>query len=317
MSELNRPPSAEAWAAIQGAIDLHVHVGPDVIRRRIDDVDLAREFRDHGLAGFVLKSHYMPTAERAAAVQRAVPEVRALGAVALNHAVGGLNPAALEVSAQLGARIAWMPTVDAANEWTGRPPGAPPPAWGAFHDQLRRRPAYPSPISLLRPDGRLSEATNSCLEVISAYDMVLATGHIGRQEILALIPRARELGISKIVITHAEFPSLALTAEEQVELARQGAIIEHCYTTAHTGKTSWETTFANIRATGPEVVVISTDLGQIGNPPVAAGLADFADRLLQVGFSPDAVRRMAVENPGQLIGVTTSRVITSPRDQGG
>jgi hypothetical protein len=317
MNEQNRKPSAEAWAAIRGAIDLHVHVGPDVIQRRIDDIDLAQEFRVNGLAGFVLKSHYVPTAERATAVRRAVPGIQALGALALNHAVGGLNPAALEVSARLGACVVWMPTVDAANEWTNRPSGAPPPAWGAFHEQLRQRPTYPSPISLLNPDGQLNEAVNSCLEVISAYDMVLATGHIGREEILALVPRARELGVSKIVVTHVEFPSLALTAEEQIELARQGAIIEHCYTTAYTGKTSWETMFANIRATGPEVVIISTDLGQVGNPPVAVGLADFADRLLKAGFSPDEVRRMTVDNPGQLVSSVTSRVTTSSRDQGG
>ncbi len=312
MNELDRPPSTEAWAAIRGAIDLHVHVGPDVIQRRIDDIDLAMEFRDHGLAGFVLKSHYVPTAERAAAVRRAVPEVQALGALALNHAVGGLNPAALEVSARLGARVVWMPTVDAANEWVGRSADTPPAAWGPFHERLRERPSYPPPISLLGPDGRLQAVVDECLEVVAAYDMVLATGHIGREEVQALVPRARRLGVSRIVVTHVEFPSLALTADEQIALARQGALIEHCYTTAHTGKTSWETVYANLRATGPEVAVISTDLGQVSNPPVAAGLADFADRLLRAGFSIDEVHRMAVDNPGQLMGTTASRATMSP-----
>ncbi len=39
---------------------------------------------------------------------------------------------------------------------------------------------------------------------------------------------ARELGVKKIVITHAEFPSQNLTGDEQFELAQSGAIIEHC-----------------------------------------------------------------------------------------
>ena len=47
-----------AWNAIQGAYDLQVHVAPDVIERRIDDVGLAQEFLARGLKGFVLKSHY-------------------------------------------------------------------------------------------------------------------------------------------------------------------------------------------------------------------------------------------------------------------
>ena len=33
-----------AWEAIHGAYDLQVHVAPDVIERRIDDVGLAEEF---------------------------------------------------------------------------------------------------------------------------------------------------------------------------------------------------------------------------------------------------------------------------------
>jgi len=51
---------------VQGAYDLHVHVAPDVRSRRIDDVTLARQCAEVGLAGFAaLKSHYTSTAERA------------------------------------------------------------------------------------------------------------------------------------------------------------------------------------------------------------------------------------------------------------
>jgi hypothetical protein len=82
-----------AWKAIQGAYDLQVHVAPDVIERRIDDVGLAEEFLTHGLKGFVLKSHYIPTAERAKVVCRAVPGIQAFGALTLNHSVSGTSGA--------------------------------------------------------------------------------------------------------------------------------------------------------------------------------------------------------------------------------
>ena len=36
------PVTDQAWEAIAGAYDLQVHVAPDVIGRRIDDIDLAR-----------------------------------------------------------------------------------------------------------------------------------------------------------------------------------------------------------------------------------------------------------------------------------
>src|ERR1700694_3147613 len=79
--------SERAWEAIRGGYDLQVHVAPDVIGRRIDDFDLAKEFLSHGLRGFVLKSHYVQTAERAKVVSKAVPGIAALGAITLNHAV--------------------------------------------------------------------------------------------------------------------------------------------------------------------------------------------------------------------------------------
>ncbi|HEY6444042.1 MAG TPA: DUF6282 family protein, partial [Candidatus Acidoferrales bacterium] len=49
-----------AWQAIEGGYDLQVHVSPDVIPRRTDDLDLAKDFLAHKLKGFVLKSHYAP-----------------------------------------------------------------------------------------------------------------------------------------------------------------------------------------------------------------------------------------------------------------
>ncbi len=109
-------PSARARELVRGAYDLHVHVEPDLAARRIDDLTLARRFDELGLAGFVLKSHYAPTAERAAVVRAAVPGVDALGAIVLNNGVGGLNAQAVEIAARGGARIVWLPTVDAENE---------------------------------------------------------------------------------------------------------------------------------------------------------------------------------------------------------
>src|SRR5450759_2014462 len=91
------PVSDSAWKCLQGAYDLQVHVAPDVIERRVDDLDLAKEFLERGLKGFVLKSHYFPTAERAKVVTKAVPGLAAYGAIRLNNSVGGLNPVALEL----------------------------------------------------------------------------------------------------------------------------------------------------------------------------------------------------------------------------
>jgi hypothetical protein len=283
-----------AWEAIQGAYDLQVHVAPDVIERRIDDLDLAQEFLAHGLKGFVLKSHYIPTAERAAVVTKAVPGIEAYGAITLNHSVGGLNPVALEIAGRSGNKIVWMPTVDAANETAGRldGPNVKLPFWAKIQREIAAAGITRPPITVLKPTGlneagNISEDARQCLELIAKHDMILATGHLGRHEIFPLVKAAKDAGMNRIIVTHAEFPSQNLIAEEQLALADLGAIIEHCFTTYHTNKCAWET--------------LATDLGQKTNPPVAAGFAAFAQRLLNAEFTVAEINRMAATIPSSLV----------------
>jgi hypothetical protein len=292
-----------AWKAIQGAYDLQVHVAPDVIERRIDDVGLAHEFLAHGLKGFVLKSHYIPTAERAKVVCRAVPGIQAFGALTLNHSIGGLNPVAVELAGRSGAKIVWMPTVDAANETAGRVDGPTTklPFWAKIQRELAADGIAPAPLTVLDENGKVNEATRRCLELIARHNMILATGHLGRHEIFPLVRAAREMKLQRVLVTHAEFPSQNFSPEEQLELADAGALIEHCFTTMHTGKAPGDAVIDSIRKVGPERCVLSTDLGQTINPPVAEGFAMFAQTLLDAGFSTEDIRRMAVTNPGALI----------------
>lgn len=300
---ITTPISEAAWEAIQGAYDLQVHVAPDVIERRIDDLDLAQEFLAHGLKGFVLKSHYIPTAERAAVVTKAVPGIEAYGAITLNHSVGGLNPVALEIAGRSGNKIVWFPTVDAANETAGRLDGPSDklPFWAKIQREIAAAGITRPPMTVLDGEGKISEDAQQCLELIAKHDMILATGHLGRHEIFPLVKEARATGVNRIIVTHAEFPSQSLTAEEQIALADLGAVIEHCFTTYHTNKCPWETVFVNIRAVGVERTMLATDLGQKTNPPVAEGYAAFAQMLLDAGFSVKEINHMAAAIPAGLV----------------
>jgi hypothetical protein len=292
-----------AWKCLNDAYDMQIHVGPDVIGRRIDDIDCAKEFLAHGLKGFVLKSHYIQTGERAQVVTKAVPGIKAFGAITLNHSVGGLNPVAVELAGRSGCKIVWMPTVDAENETAGRLDGGSEklPFWAKIQRELAAEGISPPPLRLADASGKVTEPTRRCMERIAKHNMILATGHVGRQEIFAIVREAKAMGLRKVLVTHAEFPSQSLTGDEQKELVDLGAYIEHCFTTTYTKKAPWETAFANIRKSGVGRTVISTDLGQTINPPVAEGFAMFAQKLLDAGFSADDVRTMAVTNPTRLI----------------
>jgi len=138
---------------------------------------------------------------------------------------------------------------------------------------------------------------------VAQHDLVLATGHLGRAEIHHVVDGARSAGVRHVVVTHPDYPTQGVPVDEQRELAEKGALLERCFAPIHSGKVSWEQTFEAIRATGPEHNVLSTDLGQVANPPVEDGLALMADRLLAAGFPDDDVRMMAVVNTRRLAGV--------------
>ena len=255
--------------------------------------------------GFVLKSHYGSTAERAKVVQSAVPGIDVLGAISLNRAVGGMNPLAVEIAAREGARTVWFPTVDSVNESHEReaPPGAKVPVWVKLQLELREQGLEIDPVPVVdETTGEPLRETTEVMKMIARHGMVLATGHLGRDEIFAVVDAALDAGVSNIVVTHPEFPSQDLSAADQVALAGKGAMLERCFTTPHTGKVTWERWLENIRAAGPENSVLSTDLGQVFNPPVEDGMALFADRFLDAGFTDEEIHTMTVANTRRLAG---------------
>jgi Family of unknown function (DUF6282) len=299
-------PTKRARLLVQGAFDLHIHVAPDVPPRRVDDVTLAHRFAEVGLAGFGLKSHYTSTAERARVVSALVPGVQVVGAVAMNQAVGGMNALAVEIAAREGARIVWMPTVDSPAETAGRTepkPGDKVPQWARLQHELRELGLGVEPVEVTSSDGRLLPETRDVLRAIARHGLILATGHLDRDDTFAVVDGALEEGVSEIVVTHPEFPCQNFSIDEQVALAERGCLLERCLSTPLSGKTTWEHVFDGIRAVGVERTVFSSDCGNPEYPPVEDGLALWADRLLGAGFDEDEIREMIVVQSRRLARV--------------
>jgi hypothetical protein len=287
-----------------GAYDMHVHSGPDVMPRKFDDVGLAERTRASGMAGFVLKSHYVCTADRAKLIRELYPDVHAYGGVVLNNAVGGLNPIAVDIAGRLGAKVVWLPTVDSANELenvAGQKDESKLPYWMNIAREMRAMGIAGEWIKVTDDDGKVRKETHECLEIIGKHDMILATGHISPAEMPAVVRAAQEHHVQRIVITHPEFPTTCLTIEQQQELSRYGVFFERCFTTPYTGKISWDQVVNNIRTIGTSTTILATDLGQSNNPYVDEGLAIFAQKLLDADFSEADVQQMAARNPAQVL----------------
>ncbi|HUC56411.1 MAG TPA: DUF6282 family protein [Streptosporangiaceae bacterium] len=299
-------PSPWARQHVAGAYDLHVHVAPDVMERRITDLRLARACRSAGLAGFVLKSHYVSTAERAAVVNEAMGGGRwAIGALTLNAAVGGMNPIAVEIAAREGARVLWMPTVDAANHRATHgdlPPGATPPMWLALQAELDAQGITTDPVEVFDGKGRPRPRTREVLALAAKHQLVVASGHLSAKETIAIADAALEAGVRHVIATHPEFPQQNMSLADQKALAGNGVFLERCFTTPFTGKYDWAEMTGNIRATGAEATIVTTDLGQPHNPPVEDGLALMADALREAGFTDQEITTMIVTNSRLLAG---------------
>ena len=286
MSELDdlRP---EARELLRGAIDLHTHAAPDPFaERKMDARELVAAAVEAGMGGVVIKSHEYPTQPIAWALQSEFDGIQVHGAVALDHGVGGLNPDALEVALRIGTRVVWMPTFDSA--WSRE-------TFGTFHSTA-------APITVLDAAGAIVPVVHQLLDLIEEHDALLCSGHLGPEETRAVVEASRARGI-RTLVTHAT--AFGIPLEVQQRAAELGALVEQCGNVMFRAEGAEETTTAileEVRALGPEHVVLSTDLGQAANPPPAAGFGRWIERFLDAGFSHDDVARMVRDNPRSALG---------------
>lgn len=297
------PVSDRAREVVKGGFDLHVHSGPDVMKRIASDLEIAHAFEEHGLAGYVIKHHYVASGGRAALAREAVPSVKTMGSITLNLAVGGMNALAVEMAARDGISYVWFPTVDAENEARNPPvfaPGVTPPLWVRLQEELIAEGLVKGCVRVVDNDGNLLPETVEAIKVIAKNDLILATGHLGRDEIFAVADEAITQGVKRIVVTHPEFPTQNISLEDQILLADRGAMLERCFVTYHSGKYDWAKMFENVRRSGIENSFFASDLGQPKNPPVEDGLALMADKAFEAGFTDEEVHQLCVINPARL-----------------
>ncbi|HXC94362.1 MAG TPA: DUF6282 family protein [Edaphobacter sp.] len=273
---------------LTGAIDIHVHVAPDSTPRSIDAIDLARLAKSRGMRGLVLKNHYEPTASLAYIVRKEVPGIEAFGGIDLNLSVGGMNPGAVEHMAAITGgygRFVWMATFDSEN-------------------QVRYSKQNRLSVRIAR-DGQLLPETKAVIAVIAKLNLVMATGHSSAEEDLMLVREAKAEGVQHMVVTHAMLQPTHMSEAQMLEAAKMGAYVEFVYN-GLTG-TAKEFSFADyaraIRFVGVDHCILSSDMGQPGNPLHTDGLIAFYEGLRGQGFTHEEIDRMAKENPARLIGL--------------
>lgn len=284
---------------LEGAYDLHIHCGPDVIPRSITALEMAHRAEARKMRGFVIKSHYAPTCLQAVTVRACCPGCNAVGSITLNASVGGLNPLAVETAARMGAKVVWCPTFDSASQQSYYLRELPQyiGIQKKLIDRGERVPSY----QLLDESGGLVHEMQVILDLVQEYNMALGTGHITHAETFALAREAKKRGYKKLIVTHADWEFTHYSQSKQQSLAEMGAFIEHSYTSPAEKHIPWSQVFSEIRKVGVSHCFISTDLGKVRGCFPDDGLEEYAERLVAAGFGKRDLHNLLVENPAFLV----------------
>jgi len=265
-------------------IDMHIHTAPDVRPRYADDIRTVREAKDAGMSAVLIKSHQTLTSDRARIAEDIVGGIRVFGGLALNDAVGGLNPFAVEIAINMGAKEIWLPTRSAA--------------------QARNEDGLLGGITITTDDGRLKCEVWRILEMARDANVILASGHISPAETVQLVKEARKMGLRKIVVTHPEAHFTWMPVETQKEIASDGVYFERCYVDTTPAMNSTVTVAeiaSHIQEVGVQYTVVSTDFGQATSPPPVEGMRAYLAKLSHHGITEEEIRKMARENPAYLL----------------
>ena len=209
------------------------------------------------------------------------------GGLVLNREAGGLNEQAVQTALRMGAKIIWLPTVDAENEY--------------------RKRGKTGGIRMTDSRGNLLPELLDIFSLVKAYDAVLATGHISPEEIRCVVDGARNAGVRKIVITHPEYWVVDLSVSKQKTLQEDyGVIFERCYRRPlQNGQwiSNAERNLDAIRQLGTSHTILSTDCGDPANPPWEEAMRQYLQFMLDHGVSRGEIRAMTRTLPAWLLGL--------------
>jgi hypothetical protein len=295
-----------------GPIDMHVHIGPELLMRRYSPQSLAEEARREGI-GVVMKNHFQPTTGWVSQLRRPDDRVPLIGSVALNYGAGGIDDHGVR-AALSGWKtdvlqpdpdperfVVWMPTVcaEAHLAVTGRRDIML--EWGV-KEEYSRLFGPGEGIRIRDAAGQPIPGLKRALAMIARHDLVLASGHLDHDETILLVRLAHEAGVKRIVLTHPLFQSTELEPETVARLWRDyGAYSELCFVNLAMDNLSIKQYVEVIEAVGPAGCILSSDVGQPFSPTVGDALREYFAALGQGGVRADDIAQMSVLNPRKLL----------------
>lgn len=147
------------------------------------------------------------------------------------------------------------------------------------------------------------------MEICAEHDIIFAIGHSSPEESIVMAEKARDVGVGKFVVTHANSGIWEMTHDQIKRCIDAGAWIEYSYITnlwgSGTGLLDFirmsDQKFAEFAAISPERSFITTDLGQVGMTHPIEGMRKCISGLIENGMSREDIDTLVRRNPAKLI----------------
>lgn len=290
---------------LQGSIDMHAHGYPQFTLKmppRLNDYEWVQAAQNAGMAGIVIKGHVWPTTNEAYTLDKVFEGIRVFGSIVLNSVVGGINPLSVQIAAESGAKVVFMPTWSSQNDIDKK----------AYHTRMKpylrtlQKELVTKPgLSAVNSEGKLLPEVHEIIDLCKEYDMVLASGHLPIEESLKLCKAARAKDV-KFVLTHPMASPMILATLDQIkEVADMGGYIEHVFINCmpmHL-RIDPRRILEAIRYVGPEHTIMSTDSIEGWNPTPPEVMRMFIGSLLEFGVPDDDIYMMSHTNQRHLLSM--------------
>jgi hypothetical protein len=284
---------------IGNAIDLHVHVAPDILPRKYNSFGLAKK-QIGNIGKICIKSHSFPTVSLAEQINETLKEDFLIGSVTLNNFVGGMNPDIIYANAVLKSPfIVWFPTVH-AKSFLEKSKEEFRKEWISGNDFKSRKSKEIKPVKIVE-NGKLMKEVLEVLGVVKEFDCILATGHISWEESKKVVEEAVKIGIGRIIITHPIYQLIDMPIEIQKELADRGAFIEQSYSMHAIDRIPYKKIVEQIKVIEADMCILTSDVGQPFNPDPDESLKIFATELIKKRIAKKDIETMLIKNPNKLI----------------
>ena len=294
----------EADRLLEGAIDLHCHVYPEMsleTKTRVEDLEAAQLAAQAGMKGLVLKSHMWPTIGRVYQLRNQIKESEVWSSITLNTSAGGFSPWGIESALKQGIKVIWMPTYSARNDLQR----------GGFSGYVKKllptfsRADAKDGLTVFNDSGEIDQKVKEILALARDYDVAVSTGHLSPEEGLAIGREAQKLGLRKIIFGHPDSHSVGARMEHIKAMAEMNFFVEFVFLGLLPAfwRISIQEVCKRIKEIGAERSILTTDAGFPWTPPPAEMIRMFIGSLLTQGITGNEIEMMVRKNPSELLNV--------------